>query len=472
MIWWERRASPSRRASAAGDCSPTIPHGGRASDGSEPGGGAFPGPASGPLQVPTMAAAALSMIIGVLFVTFAGFTPTYITGFREMDKVFATLQTQATSGITTASSSPILQQRQFASILAAQIAAAHTDGEDTFPATPEMALFYFASPMSRPWGRNRVSVLQFVSVTPGNEWRAMMIGYGHNGSVAGTVQSRTVSHDQVQLFHLDPVTVRSINPAVPFAVINRSLISAIYDPTSVYSTVALPWSKTFRGGPEHRMKAHWTSFQSEQFYGYLDVIIPVRTANGTVGYLESILSSTSMMRQFKSTLMNSLRAYGRHFVVDPRDNVLIADSWNETVNRLPAGSARKHRFCPADVSDPLVLAAASELTRMGFLGPLEVTKHTEGKRDRAKFCYGRDTAWVYAYNYASSTATNLNMVFVIATLETDYFASVYHARTVMVCELALIALMVVCLAYAAAAYIVRALNRLIPALISTKDLLF
>ncbi|KAK7199684.1 Protein kinase domain/Protein tyrosine kinase [Novymonas esmeraldas] len=429
---------------------------------------------SGGPQVKTVAFIAFIMCFGVCLVGLSGFLPSYIIGFHDVSAAVQVSQTQAIASMVASASTSV---RRLPNILKFILASQMSICEHETPCASRNAthaLFSLANIVSQARYRNFISFITAVHAEEQHHWCAVISSFFTKDYLGGTATSSL--EDNRNLYAVDPTTHLIQQP--PRVLLREGGTARQYALHRVPALFARDaGADEMTALLDRRLSlptAVWMPYNYSGWYAYFSALVPVRvvTEGGTyTGFLEAGLRSMYVAHTVQDHFQYAIRHRGCYMMVDVSKDVVIINSWNQSLRHLSRYDSTYVPFSLTDVQHPLMKAAMQHLRQRrgsaaGERGAAGAT--TEGTQ--VSFPFGRDTATVRVS--ACSSAYGQELMFVSVVLQYDFFIAIYRTLRILSFTMLVAVVGTACASYYVAVYLRTAIHQLTVALTATSKLQF
>ncbi|KAG5496142.1 hypothetical protein JKF63_02443 [Porcisia hertigi] len=399
------------------------------------------------------------MCFGAVIVGLLGFLPFYFVGVQSNSRTTEYLLSEAMKGVACITQNSLATLPAFVHIVTFNYIKRHntTLEETNFPHDPVRLLMSLLTVLTR--FNASISYLRFVY---------------EGGLYTNAGYTNPISTDATQIRRIYGGYSRTCD-LVPMLEMNNRSVTVVLPPNLLgyfdfQREIAHPGGamnqivKTWVANP--RNNTRWLLAPDNTTSTYFNFAMPF-SVNGKLGYCVAGSPSDAIIRE-TTTLVDFLRENGRIFLVDPVRNILVVNSWNQSVqHRTLNSSVGATVYTPTfiyEITEPIIVAAMKVVNESGRL-----TKVLEN-RDTAliTFRFRGNNAFLNLTRVKDSYG--LDLVLGVVVVRADFESAFSTARTVVITVTVLVVVIAAVVAVVIAWFVVREMKRLIPQLIRASNL--
>ncbi|TPP47096.1 Protein kinase domain family protein [Leishmania donovani] len=409
--------------------------------------------------IPSLPAVAFIMCFGAIIVGLLGFLPFYFVGVQSNAHTTEYLLSEAMKGVASITQNSLAMLPAFVHIVTFNYIKRHntTLEETNLPQDPDQLLVSLLTVLTR--FNEAISYLRFVyegglytnagytdpKPTDANQTRKIYGGY-----------SRT--HNTVPMLEMYNESVTAVEP--PNVLGYFDFHREVTLPEGAMNQIV----KTWVADPQNNTR--WLLASDNTTPTYFNFVMPF-TVNGSLGYFAAGSSSDTIIEE-TTTLVSFLRKNGRIFLVDATRNILVGNSWNQSVQSRTEDSAIGATiYTPTriyEITEPIILAAMQVVNESGSLTEVLKDKDTA----LITFRYKGNNAFLNLTKVKDSYG--LDLVLGVVVVRADFEKAFSTARTAAFTVTVLVVVIAAVVAVVIAWFVVREMKRLIPQLIRASNL--
>ncbi|TPP43601.1 Protein kinase domain family protein [Leishmania donovani] len=409
--------------------------------------------------IPSLPAVAFIMCFGAIIVGLLGFLPFYFVGVQSNAHTTEYLLSEAMKGVASITQNSLAMLPAFVHIVTFNYIKRHntTLEETNLPQDPDQLLVSLLTVLTR--FNEAISYLRFVyegglytnagytdpKPTDANQTRKIYGGY-----------SRT--HNTVPMLEMYNESVTAVEP--PNVLGYFDFHREVTLPEGAMNQIV----KTWVADPQNNTR--WLLASDNTTPTYFNFVMPF-TVNGSLGYFAAGSSSDTIIEE-TTTLVSFLRKNGRIFLVDATRNILVGNSWNQSVQSRTEDSAIGATiYTPTriyEITEPIILAAMQVVNESGSLTEVLKDKDTA----LITFRYKGNNAFLNLTKVKDSYG--LDLVLGVVVVRADFEKAFSTARTAAFMVTVLVVVIAAVVAVVIAWFVVREMKRLIPQLIRASNL--
>ncbi|CBZ29468.1 putative serine/threonine protein kinase [Leishmania mexicana MHOM/GT/2001/U1103] len=409
--------------------------------------------------IPSLPAVAFIMCFGAIIVGLLGFLPFYFVGVNSNARTTEYLLSEAMKGVASITQNSLAMLPAFVHIVTFNYIKRHntTLEETNLPKDPDQLLVSLLTVLTR--FNEAISYLRFVyegglytnagytDPKPSDANQTRKIYGGH---------SRTLN--TVPMLEMDNESVTAVEP--PNVLGCFDFHREVTLPEGAMNQIVKAWV----ADPQNSTR--WLLASDNTTPTYFNFVMPF-IVNGSLGYFEAGSSSDKIIEE-TTTLVSFLRKNGRIFLVDATRNILVGNSWNQSVqSRTDDNAIGATIYTPTriyEITEPIILAAMQVVNESGSLTEVLKDKDTA----LITFWYKGNNAFLNLTKVKDSYG--LDLVLGVVVVRADFEKAFSTARTAAFTVTVLVVVIAAIVAVVIAWFVVREMKRLIPQLIRASNL--
>lgn len=428
-------------------------------------------------QISTVALFACVMCFGVCLVGIFGFTPIYLIGFRDVSAAVHVAQTEAMASMVASASTSLSRLPNIMKLVLASFMTSFQGEVRHRPLNSTEAIFFLSNVILQESYREFVSFILGAHTTEGREWLA-----GVSVRADALTAATATGSDTIRLYALDAERhtiqeprrlVVDFNITVKDYVAERlrsgrcrkepcdakpvaffpEVLSDVQDTVLVPNEVWVPWNYSDR-------------------YAFFTLMVPLRlrSASGDcAAFIEGGLRSAHIARIVHDHFRHAIRQHGCYMLVDFHQDLVVINSWNQSLIDPGYPESDYDPFRVADIADSLMRAGVAALwAHKGQRSVAETILDVE--QEALAFMYKGTQAVLRASSIRAPFG--LDLVFLSVTIQRDFFTSIDSTLSALSYTMLLAVVATAIVSYVVAVYLRRAIQQLTTALRASSKLQF
>lgn len=403
----------------------------------------------------SLPAVAFIMCVGAVVVGLLGFLPFYFVGVQSNSLTTGYLLSEAMKGVASITQNSLAMLPAFVHIVTFNYIKTQitTSNETNLPSNPEQLLTSLLTVLTR--FNQSIFYIRFIY---------------ENGLY--TNAGYTEDYDGVFGGYSDTATT------VPLNQVYVGNVSFVRKSDGQFNTIrdfSFTREITMSGGPMERIvkpwaqnttsNTRWLLASDNETSTYFNFVMPF-SVDGVLGYCEAGSSSDTVIGE-TTNLVPFLRQHGRIFLIDSTRNILVGNSWNQSLQTVTKDPVTNHTvFIPTkiyDVDEGIIQAAMRQVNASGGLA--------EVMKDGTKLVPFRFEGADASLNLTRvSDAYGLDLILGVVVVRADFEKAFSTARTAVIAVTVVVVVIAAVVAVVIAWFVVREMKRLIPQLIRASNL--
>ncbi|GET91414.1 serine/threonine protein kinase, putative [Leishmania tarentolae] len=409
--------------------------------------------------IPSLPAVAFIMCFGAIIVGLLGFLPFYFVGVHSNAQTTEYLLSEAMKGVASITQNSLMMLPAFVHIVTFNyIKRQNTTLEETnLPPDPDQLLVSLLTVLTR--FNQAITYFRFV----------------YEGGLytnAGYTDPAPTDANQTRKVYGGCSRTKS---TVPMLEMYNDSVTAV-EPPNVLGYFDFHRAVSLRGGAMNQIvkpwaadpnnNTRWLMSYDNTTSTYFNFVMPF-SVSGSLGYFEAGCSSDAVIAE-TTTLVSFLRKNGRIFLMDATRNILVGNSWNQSVQSRTGGNAIGETiYTPTriyEITEPIIVAAMQTVNASGNLTEVLKDKDTA----LITFRYKGNNAFLNLTKVKDSYG--LDLVLGVVVVRADFEKAFSTARTVAFTVTVLVVVIAAVVSVVIAWFVVREMKRLIPQLIRASNL--
>ncbi|KPA84589.1 putative serine/threonine protein kinase [Leptomonas pyrrhocoris] len=402
----------------------------------------------------SLPAVAFIMCVGAVVVGLLGFLPFYFVGVRSNSLTTGYLLSEAMKGVASITENSLAMLPAFVHIVTFNYIKTQitTLNETNLPSTPEQLLTSLLTVLTR----FNQSIFYIRFIYEGD----LYTNAGYTEEYTQVFGGYTDTPTTVPLNEVYEGNVSFVDgPGGHNKLRDFDFAREVTMAAGPMEQIVKPWAKNTTN------HTRWLLASDNETSTYFNFVMPF-SVDSNLGYCEAGSSSDTVIGE-TTTLVPFLREHGRIFLIDNTRNILVGNSWNQSLQTVSTDPVtNKTTFIPTkvyEINEGIIQAAMRQVNASGGLAAI-----LTGGTKLVPFSFEGAEASLNLTRVSDSYG--LDLILGVVVVRADFEKAFSTARTAVIAVTVVVVAIAAVVAVVIAWFVVREMKRLIPQLIRASNL--